>query len=501
MKRSLLIFISVGIGILCSFALIILPPDFAIDGIRYNIINSEKHTVQTSGFDNFKYEEAQIPAYVDYNDTQYAVTKFGGELRQSDIDGRIFDDFYYIVSGNNPTILYLPSTINEIADNVFFESNIKECYLHDTNISSIKYWQFGSCKKLSTISLPFGLKQIEQEAFNQCHNLTTIIGGFPDGLEYIGDDAFGSVYIDAWEHQYTKVELCALDEIILPNSLTQLGKRAFQFPKLANQIVLSSNLSIIPESAFEYCYNIKKLVIPNSVSKVEARAFITGESTVLETLTIGKNVQYLNQSAFSYKPQLKELYWLASSELASEFDPIGLNKEAKVMIPPNSKNEFMSLPLWRDHFSKFEELPPIFFQFQQDYYNLSEIGDSAELRYQVTSFIDNPDYKVEWSSDNPDGITVEDGFVKGLKQGTYTITASIYDSSYPEDAIMHASCYVGVIDKVSASVKEIHNSNEFVSLQDGLYNLQGIRLDFADTEIIPGIYILIKDNKVSKIKI
>lgn len=479
----------------------IYPADFVIDGVRYNILDKEARTVQTSGFDGYQEEVVHIPAHVVYDGTEYTVTKFG-----ENNDGEYYNPIPKYGERARPNIIYLPATITEIAK-IDYRSDVAEFYMADTALEKINDNFCRNNEYITSISLPHGIKTIDYEAFNCCPHLTTIKGGFPESLEFISTDAFSGE--NKFPHDIYMPSKNNLEEIILPNSLKTLGSGAFAYSGNANQIVLPNNLNYIPEEAFLYCDKVRKLVIPNNVYQIGSRAFFSYDKN-LESLTIGRNVGYVADDAFtkiynnSHTINLKVLYWLTSEENAEGFDYSVFNKDAKVMVPPGKREAFENLEGWKDWFHDFQELPEIFFQFQQDYYNLDEIGESMALRYQVTSFIDNPNYEIEWISSNPNGVVVENDSVKGLKRGVYAITACVKDLSEQGKVIMKATCNVGIIDKVDAehtSVDEIFESTNQASLPDGIYNLQGIRLESDINNLPQGLYIVVETQKARKVKI
>lgn len=500
MKKLIVIISCLSMAIAWQInAYTIVPADFVIDGVRYNILDKEAHTVQTSGFEGFFSNTVYIPAHVTNDGTEYTVIKFGGILHDSDgyiYDGNLYGN-YDISDKNIPDIIYLPNTITETSI-MLMESRLREFYMYDTAIENIGSGLFRGNDRLTAISLPHGLRNIGSEAFMDCQALTMIKHGFPEGLEEIGDKAFSG------ERSYPQdnygPDINHIEEIILPNSLTSLGKSAFAYSKEAYQIVLSDNLKIIPEDAFYLCYNVRKLVIPNNVRQIGIEAFYGGNR--LESLTIGKNMQYAPGGAITTGANLKEFYWLASEEAAKLFNYKSINKDSKVMVPPGKLEVFKNIDGWKDWFHDFQELPEIFFQFQQDYYNLDDIGESMALRYQVTSFIDNPNYEIEWTSSDPDGVVVENDKVKGLKSGVYTVTARLRDLSNHGEVIMEATCNVGVIDKVTpdtSSLEEINASDNTSALSDGIYNMQGIRMNVDNTSLPSGLYIKVKNNKAQKV--
>jgi hypothetical protein len=129
---------------------------------------------------------------------------------------------------------------------------------------------------------------------------------FAEGLYEIGDSAFDSS---------TRLR----GEIVLPDSLSVLGKRAFADTRITG-IVFSKSLECIDneafvncskmkilspfpdklrtigEKAFNNCRSIEKLELPDSVERIESNAFSICR---IRELKLPKNLKYLGVGAFS----------------------------------------------------------------------------------------------------------------------------------------------------------------------------------------------------------
>lgn len=73
-----------------------------------------------------------------------------------------------------------------------------------------------------------------------------------------------------------------LASLSLPNSVEEIGERAFEYSNFES-ITLSSKLKAIPAEAFKYCRRLTQITIPASVTEVGALAFAKCEK--LKTIT------------------------------------------------------------------------------------------------------------------------------------------------------------------------------------------------------------------------
>ena len=161
------------------------------------------------------------------------------------------------------------------------EEAVKKVVIEE-GVTSITAHAFHDCINLETIVIPDSVTRIEHCAFYDCYNLREI--NIPDKVTVIEDYAFDG---------------CGLKKIKLPKNLKKIGYRAFRCCDF-KQISIPSSVEIIEANAFEGCLdlekvtwegksrlqeiktwafidcNIKKLVIPASVTKIQDSMAVNG---------------------------------------------------------------------------------------------------------------------------------------------------------------------------------------------------------------------------------
>lgn len=88
----------------------------------------------------------------------------------------------------------------------------------------------------------------------------------------------------------------SLTSIIIPDSITDIGKLAFLECSSLASITIPNGVTIIEESAFRDCTGLTSITIPNSITSIEGSAFAC--CTGLTSITIPDSVTSIGYSAF-----------------------------------------------------------------------------------------------------------------------------------------------------------------------------------------------------------
>ena len=300
---TLLLAVAAGIGTMFA-------SNTSVDGIWYNFNSSTKTaTVTYRGLNEGHYSNEYtgavvIPASVQYNSVTYSVTGIGP---------RAFSNCTKLTS------VTIPESITSVGGGAFSGcSGLKSVVWNAKNAPSIAFgdqvtsFTIGAevevipsrlCSgmtKLTSVTIPNSVTSIGNYAFYGCSGLKSVMIG--NSVKSIGDYAFGGCNniisvvwnaknCDAWNFgsQVTSFTLGENVEVI-PDSLCS-GM------KLLAGIVIPNSVTSIGKEAFKECTSLATISIPNSVTSIGGSAF--SNCTNLASLTIGNSVTSLGDNAFS----------------------------------------------------------------------------------------------------------------------------------------------------------------------------------------------------------
>ena len=225
-----------------------------------------------------------------------------------------YENGYYVGNEENP-YLALVSMASEDAETVTIHpdtvvvcgsamrgcSSLRELFVSDA-VVSIGSFAFSYCSSLETLYIPESVESIGHMAFERCDSLLNIV---------VSDKSphFKSVDGSLFSHDGTRLIKYAAAQVVssysIPNGVLIIEDYAFENAKRLTEVVLSDSVEEIGHSAFIHCENLRNIQLGNSLKTIGGQAF--GFCSSLTAITIPDSVEELSYNVFSYCDNLKSV--------------------------------------------------------------------------------------------------------------------------------------------------------------------------------------------------
>ena len=240
---------------------------------------------------------------------------------------------YYPAAHNKDSGVYtLPTAALNIAERAFYtnpsstkiKSTVKEVYLH-ANVRTIGAEAFAECDSLTKVVFvaserPAGTMVIGRRAFADCSKLAELVFEESGTMTRVTETTEQGEKV-SFKFEYTKscgvaqigeeaFESCSLQSLLLPSTLTAIGKNAFADNSKLNDIDLSHVRSDLQfgEYVFRNCRMLESVEIPDNVGYIPFNS-VFYNCTKLKTFVVSPDNPnyYADEQGVLYNADVTEI--------------------------------------------------------------------------------------------------------------------------------------------------------------------------------------------------
>ena len=174
----------------------------------------------------------------------------------------------------------------------------------------------------------------------------------PESVEHQGT-TYSVTSIGDWAFE----DCFDLTSVTIPNSVTSIGDYAFCLCVYLTSVTIGNSVKSIGKEAFYWCYSLTSVTIPNSVTSIGELAFYNCDG--LTSVTIGNSVKSIGEYAFDSCSGLQDIYCYAENVPSTNSNAFSSSPiaDATLHVPAASINSYKATAPWSG-FGNIVALPP-----------------------------------------------------------------------------------------------------------------------------------------------
>lgn len=174
--------------------------------------------------------------------------------------------------------IYVQDGITEVSYPLYVFDNVKNIVIGD-GVTKVGWATFNSCDTVENITLADSVTEVG--SFEDCKKLKSIV--IPNGVKELNYQAFRNCY--------------NLKTAKLSDNITEIPYSGFENCKNLTSVEFSNNTKIIYNKAFKNCKKLKSVTIPKTTTVIKSEAFRSCEN--IKTVNIPENVTKIGKYAFT----------------------------------------------------------------------------------------------------------------------------------------------------------------------------------------------------------
>jgi hypothetical protein len=213
----------------------------------------------------------------------------------------------------------IPDSVTSIAEGAFYDCTGLTSIIIGHGVASIGSNAFGGCTGLTNITIPDNVTSIDANAFNELWSLA-IITVSADNLTYASQD--GILYNKA-KTAIIYVPRGISGSVTIPDGVMNIADYAFNRCIALTGIIIGHGVASIASNAFWGCTGLTNITIPDNVTSIGANAF--NGCYNLTGITVGAgNQNYASQDGILYNKAKTAIIYVPEGISGSVIIPEGV---------------------------------------------------------------------------------------------------------------------------------------------------------------------------------